>query len=177
MACIQFGCTGSKKYGKYCIRHINGDVTADNYNDFFRECLWHGRHRSEIKTLLQIIYACRDTYRLEHNLTTFDQVYQFVSTQYGTKPRVGPLFKYDVTTQLCRYYGIIIDKVYIVGSGPKKNAFRLNLTLKTNPITDLSYAEASEVINKLGVGYIDKAFGTLSDKFIGDDLETILCAY
>lgn len=175
--CNVSGCLKNKQYGKYCIRHINGDVLSENYSDFFRECLYHGYHRQEIKVLLIDIYTKKDSFKELNNLDSFEKVYIFVNDNYRSKPRAGPLFIYDVTTQLCRYYSIPIDKVYIVGSGPRINCNKLNLTLKYNPDISLQYVVVQELIDKLSIDYINKVFGELSNDFIGDDLETILCGY
>ena len=174
MTCIINNCNKKKIYGKYCIIHINGDITSDNYKDFFRECLFHGRHRNEIQSTLNYIFQHKDDF-LD---TSFEKVYKKVNTYIlkNKVPRTNTLlFKYDVTTQLCKFFNIPINKTYLCGKGPLKFIKDHNLSNKIKcDENGLQYIDTDELIKIINVNTINDTIGNL-DMFIGDQLETLIC--
>ena len=81
---------------------------------------------------------------------------------------------YDISAGICRYYNIKIDKVYIIGNGPKRAIKILNLKKKKHNIQkkiNLYYVEKKEINN---------AFKKLKLKIprhlkTGDDYESYIC--
>ena len=86
------------------------------------------------------------------------------------------LSMYDISAGICRYYNINIDKVYIIGNGPKRAIKILDLKKKKHSIQNklnLYYVEKKD---------IDKAFKKLKLKIprylkTGDDYETYICTW
>jgi hypothetical protein len=52
--------------------------------------------------------------------SSFGEILTDVNSRHRVKGAVGLLTVYDITAAICRHYGITIDKVYIIGNGPKK---------------------------------------------------------
>lgn len=79
---------------------------------------------------------------------------------------------YDITSAICRNYGVTIDRVYIVGSGPKCAIQILHIKPNTHKISKnitLKYISISSIIN---------IFGSQIDKNIqndGDAIESWIC--
>ena len=84
---------------------------------------------------------------------------------------------YDITSAICRYYKRNIDKVYIVGNGPKRAVNILNIKTKKYKINDkikLNYVEIIDVIDAFDIhNYVlDKNIRNTKN---GDILETYIC--
>ena len=82
-----------------------------------------------------------------------------------TRGSIGPLSKYDIASDIFRYHGSMIDKVYIVGDGPKRAVKLLGLRTTTNPIIKLKYVSIADVVQKINLEQTND----------GDLLETFLC--
>lgn len=174
--CVVDGCDKSKEYcflkgQNYCVRHINGDVSTDDYMDFFRETILHQRYNKDRKT------DCKELFDGKHEMfkscQCFEHVYLLLKQKFNGKK---PLFTYDCAVQISRYYNFQITKVYLVGKGPIEAANKLKLYVSNDIVTGMKYSETSNVIDKLSSEYINNVYGELSI-FIGDELETILCYY
>ena len=84
------------------------------------------------------------------------------------------LSMYDISAGICRHYNKNIDKVYIIGNGPKRAIKILNLKKKKHSIQ-----------NKLNLYYVEKkdinaAFKKIKFKIprylkTGDDYESYIC--
>ena len=64
---------------------------------------------------------------------------------------IGLLTIYDIASDIWRYYGNMIDKVYIVGSGPKRAIKLLGIKTKTNSTIKLKYVSIEDVVQKLNL--------------------------
>jgi len=93
--------------------------------------------------------------------------------QQGIKG-IGLLAKYDIASAICRYHHINIDKIYIVGEGPKKALCKLKLTSKLHKFSSISlpYVTIDEVKKSL-----QKLGQPLLDSSNGDDYESHLCKW
>ena len=72
----------------------------------------------------------------EHNLhqfagKRFDEIILRVYNMCDKIKGIGMLSIYDITSAICRYNKIIIDKIYIIGKGPKRAISLLNIKAKT----------------------------------------------
>ena len=76
---------------------------------------------------------------------------------------VGLLAVYDITAALCRHYEININKVYIIGNGPKRAVKLLNIKTKTHKIN-----------NQIKIKYVDIS-DVNTNITNGDTLESYLC--
>jgi hypothetical protein len=127
----------------------------------YYEALHHCRHKTVLKTFLKTI----DVEKYKNS--TFEHVFLDVQKLNMTRGSIGPLTLYDIASDIFRYHGGIIDKVYIVGGGPRRAVKLLGLKTSTNPIIKLKYATIDDVVEKL---HLEKT----ND---GDLLETFMCIW
>ena len=90
---------------------------------------------------------------------------------------LGILTIYDITSAICRYYKIIIDKVYIIGNGPKRAVKLLNIKIKKHKINNkmnLHFVEIIDVINAFNINnyVLDE---NIRNSKNGDMFETYIC--
>ena len=111
---------------------------------------------------------------------SFQDIYIMVHTdvlqlnKQGIKG-IGVLGKYDIASAICRYHHINIDKIYIVGGGPKNALCKLNLTSKTHKLSSsisLPYVTIDEVKKSL-----QQLGQPLLESCNGDDYESHLCKW
>ena len=107
---------------------------------------------------------------------TFRKIYE---DMYKIRTKgIGPTVVYDIATQLCRDNGIIDERVYLCGNGPKRAARLLNIPTTTINIKGmvLQYTTISHVIaafDSIGYAY-DKQLASSKN---GDHFETALCKW
>lgn len=143
----------------------------------FEEAIAHSRRKGAIKTMLQEIDPSL------FQLDTFGDVFSAVDKMYGSRECIGPLAVYDITVAICRHNNIPINRVYLIGNGPRRAAKMLDISpyhTKYEKITSgkrLPYIDTQDVIDALQVhGYpIDHYDKTAV--FQGDDVETHLCRW
>lgn len=156
----------------YCIICIKGDPHSPDYETWTREacCNSHcyGKYRSKKLELSRQIFNDRMCIKC----TTVPQVKKYVESY--TKME---LFVYDMTMILCRMLGIIIDKVYLVGSGPKKWKEYFGKYVGTDKSTSWKYITVPRAFDVLkGIPATEKYLPD-NNPYIGDDLENLLCQY
>ena len=131
--------------------------------EIFSEAISHCRWKQLLRNTLQIIdiekYKNRD----------FDEIYIEIYNICKEINGLGNLVIYDITSAICRYYNVNIDKVYIIGSGPKRAIKLLNLKTKLCKKLKVKYVDIEDVINELSKKNI-----ILNEKN-GDILESFLC--
>ena len=84
---------------------------------------------------------------------------------------------YDITSAICRYYNINIDKVYIIGNGPKRAVKLLNIKIKKHKINDkinLNFVDTMDVINAFDIFNYELNENIRNSKN-GDIFETYIC--
>ena len=131
----------------------------------FHEAISHSRKGTELKELLAREFKDLRPYS---GLYFYD-IFQRVSTLCT----LGPLHVYDITAAICRCHRVHIDKIYIVGNGPKIAAGLLHLKTKAD-VKDkrLRYIEMSDTIRALTKHNIPVLHSTN-----GDDFESYLCKW
>jgi hypothetical protein len=117
----------------------------------------------------------------EHNLhqfasKSFDEILLWVYNICDKVEGIGMLTIYDITSAICRYNKIIIDKIYIIGKGPKRAISLLNIKAKTQKIegVTLKYVEIPEILN----AFNEKKYeinSQIKNSNNGDDFETYIC--
>ena len=90
---------------------------------------------------------------------------------------VGLLSTYDIVAAICRYHNIKIDKVFIIGGGPKRAIKLLGVSLSKYIMPNgvkLNYAEIVDIKNafKKNKYKLDKHMKYSRD---GDEFESYLC--
>ncbi len=131
----------------------------------FHEAIAHSRRKTELKELLAREFKDLSPYSGQ----TFDDIFQRVSTLCT----LGPLHVYDITAAICRCHRIHMDKIYIVGNGPKIAAEVLHLKTKADTKhKQLRYIEISDAIQALTKYNVAVPHSTN-----GDDFESYLCKW
>ena len=97
-------------------------------------------------------------------MKTFEEVFKSIETVFGPINGIGKLATYDTTAAICKRFSIPINKVYIVGSGPKRAVQLLNIPVHMDENIKLKYAKREDVL---------RVFGT--QNMTNDDLESNLC--
>ena len=139
-----------------------------NNNGIYEEALSHCRW----KTVLKKNKHKRKIKNFKNN--NFAEIIIKVYTIFKNIKGIGMLSMYDISAGICRYYDIKIDKVYIIGNGPKRAVKILNLKKRKHNIYEklnLYYVEKKD---------IDNAFKKLNLKIprclkTGDDYESYIC--
>jgi hypothetical protein len=145
-----------------------------NYEFIFSEALSHSRREKLLFDTINTI----DIKNFKNK--TFDEIYISMHELCKTKDQLGPLTTYDLTSGICKYYNILIDKVFIVGNGPKRaiKILELESKIKKYYIKDLSldYVYIKEVIEAFKNKYysIDDIISKSNN---GDAVESFLCKW
>ena len=129
----------------------------------FHEAIAHSRKKSQLKELLAREFKDLRPY----SGLSFDDIFQRVSTLCT----LGPLHVYDITAAICRCHRVHIDKIYIVGNGPKIAIRLLRLRTKTDA-KRLRYIDISDAIRALTAHRIP-----IPHSNNGDDYESYLCKW
>jgi hypothetical protein len=139
--------------------------------NIFQEAIDHCRWKKALHTVLPQINI------VDYENKTFEEIIFDVYNICDNVKGVGMLAIYDITSAICRYYKRNIDKVYIVGNGPKRAVNILNIKTKKYKINDkikLNYVEIIDVINAFDIHtyVLDKNIRNTKN---GDILETYIC--
>jgi hypothetical protein len=137
----------------------------------FQEAINHCRWK-------KVLYAVlKDINILHYKNKTFDEIMIKIYSICKTIKGIGMLTMYDITSAICRYYQIRIDRVYIVGKGPKRAVTLLNMKTKRHTIDNtvcIHYVDIHDVIH----AFDSKSYEvdeTIRNNKNGDVLETYLC--
>ena len=128
----------------------------------FQEAIGHCRWKTVLRNnvLNKIIISSYENKTFEEIIV---EIYSICVNVKG----VGLLAVYDITAALCRHYEININKVYIIGNGPKRAVKLLNIKTGVHKINNqikVKYADISDVNTKLNKNITN-----------GDTLESYLC--
>lgn len=139
----------------------------------FQEAIDHCRWKNTLKNTIKKIEIS------EYNNKTFDEIIVKIYSICKNIKGLGLLAIYDITSAICRFYKINIDKVYIIGNGPKRAIKLLNLKTKTHKINEnikIKYVDICDIVNAF-----DKKNYELSkdirDNKNGDIFETFICKW
>jgi hypothetical protein len=140
-------------------------------NNIFQEAIDHCRWKSVLHNTLKNIVI------KNFQNKTFEQIILDVYNICVNIEGIGMLTIYDITSAICRYYKINIDKVFIIGNGPKRAIKLLNIKPKLYKIEDkikINYVDINEIINAF-----DECNFELDDIIRncknGDTIESFIC--
>jgi hypothetical protein len=101
---------------------------------------------------------------------TFEEVYCKIRETSSKIDEIGKLTLYDLTAAMCKYHGTKINRVYIVGNGPKRAIKYLGIPVKIQKPENLKYVEIPDLKRVLlARGY------HLLESDNGDDYESYIC--
>ena len=101
---------------------------------------------------------------------SFKEVYCKIQETSSNIDGIGCLTLYDLTAAMCRYHGIKIERVYVVGNGPKRAIKNLGIPEKIQKPEKLKYVEISDLKRAL----LAKGYSLLESEN-GDDYENYIC--
>jgi hypothetical protein len=139
--------------------------------NIFEEAINHCRWKKSLYLVLKKINICN------YENKTFEEILLEIYNISSNIKGVGMLSVYDITAAICRYYKINIDKVYIIGKGPKRAIKLLNIKLKKNKISNkinLNFVNIIDIINAFDNNNyeLNEYFRNTNN---GDILETYIC--
>jgi hypothetical protein len=108
---------------------------------------------------------------------SFEQIFMDIYIISKNVRGIGLLTIYDITSAICRFHKINIDKVYIIGNGPKRAVKLLSLDMKIHRISSdikIKYVDINEIIS----AFDKKSFGldeSIRNNKNADFFETFLC--
>jgi len=136
----------------------------------FEEAKNHCRWKKALESVL--IQINIDDYKNKSFEEIIIEIYNMCNKVKG----VGMLCVYDITSAICRFYKININKVYIIGSGPKRAVRLLNIKIKKHKINqiNLNYVDIIDIINAFDTKkYVLNE--TIKHSKNGDTLESYIC--
>ena len=107
----------------------------------------------------------------------FNEIFTAVYNDTINIKGIGMLAIYDIVSGICNHYKINIDKVLIVGKGPRRAINLLNIEPKTYNVSDkinLKYVEISDIVNAFRVKNINFDESIIHTKN-GDMVESYIC--
>jgi len=148
------------------------NMDCNSSNDYiFQEAVDHCRHKTKLQNVLQ------DIKMGHYENKNFEEIICMIYDICKNINQIGPLMVYDISLALCRHFGIIIDNVYIIGSGPKKAIKLLNITSnlhKINKNITLHYVTIDELIDAFDTS-IYELNEPMRNNRNGDEWETFIC--
>lgn len=150
----------------YIINVSNLILSMNLFQEAIDHCRWKTTLRSVLKDI-NITYYKNKTFEV-----ILSEIYNICVDVKG----IGILTIYDISMAICKYYNIIIDKVYIIGSGPKRAIKLLKIKPKTQKINkiNLKYVDIKDVI----IAFDSSKYELneqLRNNTDGDIFETYLC--
>ena len=145
--------------------------SCNHSTNIFQEAIDHCRWKKVLHSVLKKINI------VDYENKTFEEIIFEIYNICDNVKGVGMLTIYDITSAICRYYTINIDKVYIIGNGPKRALKKLNIITKTHKINDkirLKFIELIDVINAFDINNYELDENIRNTKN-GDIMETYMC--
>jgi len=107
----------------------------------------------------------------------FDEIVCRIHEMCSVVNGIGMLSVYDITAAICRFYSVNIEKVYIIGGGPRRAIKLLKMKTKIQKINkncNIHFVEVRDVIATFdAMGFA--LHENIRTNKNGDILETYLC--
>jgi hypothetical protein len=145
--------------------------SCNESTNIFQEAIDHCRWKKSLHSILEKINI------VYYENKTFEEIIFEIYNICNNVKGVGMLAIYDITSAICRYYNINIDKVYIIGNGPKRAVKLLNIKIKKHKINDkinLNFVDTMDVINAFDIFNYELNENIRNSKN-GDIFETYIC--
>lgn len=137
----------------------------------FQEAIDHCRWKGVLRNVLNNIIIT------DYKNKNFEEIMTDVYNICHNVSGIGMLTIYDITSSICRKYNVNIDKVYIIGNGPKRAIELLNIKTNTHKINDkikLKFVYVDHVIDAFHSNGFELDENIRNCKN-GDVLETYIC--
>lgn len=142
----------------------------------YEDAIDHCRCKKVLRHVIKTESMFQEHYLHQFKGKSFDEILLFVyDTCYKVKG-IGMLVIYDITSAICRYNKINIERVYVVGNGPKRAINLLDIKTKSQKIGNitLKYVEIPQILK----AFQEKKYEIdlqIKNTNNGDDFETYIC--
>lgn len=145
--------------------------SCNDSTNIFQEAIDHCRWKKALHNILKKINI------VNYENKTFEEIMFEIYDICDNIKGVGMLTIYDITSAICRYHKIIIDKVYIIGNGPKRAVKLLNIKIKKHKINDKINLNFVDIIDVINAFYINNYVldENIRNSKNGDIFETYIC--
>jgi len=145
-------------------------------SNIFQEAINHCRWKKTLFTVLDKL----DIKEFENK--SFEEIIIIIFNLCIDLDGLGMLVIYDITSGICKYYGKNIDKVFIVGKGPKRAIKLLNIKKKLYKINDrikIHYVDIDDIIEAFDKNGYELTENIRNTKITrnGDMVESFICVW
>jgi hypothetical protein len=144
----------------------------------FQEAIDHSRRKNTLRNEILTLPEFQEGKLHQYSHKTFEEIFSSVYKICKPVDGIGMLTIYDISAAICKYNKINIERVYIVGNGPKRAISLLGIEPQIQEIGDtfVRYVEIHALMRALREKNqpID---GLLRSSKNGDDLENYICAW
>ena len=140
--------------------------------NLFQEAICHCRHKKKL------LHFLKDINIRTYENKTFEEIIIDINNKCVHIKGLGLLTIYDITIAICNYYKVIIDKVYIIGGGPKRAIKLLKIKTQKHIISDklkINYTNIHTIINAFDENNFEIKNINIRNNKNGDILETYIC--
>jgi hypothetical protein len=156
------------------------NIIANPEIELFHEAIAHCRWKTVCRNFINNLDIS------QYANHTFEEIFAAIFTQVANINGVGLLTIYDITAAICRHYNINIERVYIIGGGPRRAIRILNIRAKRQKINGeitLKYVDIEDVIAAFDKNSINHGFNhglyvldeTMRNNRDGNLMESYLC--
>ena len=149
----------------------------------FQEAIDHSRRKNTLRNEILTLPEFQEDRLHQYSNKTFEEIFSSVYKICKPVDGIGMLTIYDICAAICKYNKINIERVYIIGNGPKRAISLLGIEPQIQEIGDtfVRYVEIPEILRALlGHALLEKdqaIDGLLRRSKNGDDLENYLCIW
>ena len=146
---------------------------SNSKNNMFQEAIDHCRWKKVLHNVLENNIILQN-----YTGKSFEEILVSVYNICENVEGIGMLTVYDITSAICRYHKVNIDKVYIIGGGPKRAIRLLNIEPKIHKIEQmtLKYVEIPEIIQAFDDQNLELE-PRVKNSNNGDVFETYICIW
>lgn len=146
--------------------------------DVFQEAIDHSRRKNTLRNEILTLPEFQEHNLHQYSQKTFEEIFSGVYKTCNPVYGIGMLTIYDISVAICKYNKINIERVYIIGNGPKRAISLLRIEPQFQKIGDtfVRYVEIQEILHAFREKNqtID---GWVKGSKNGDYLESYICAW
>lgn len=142
----------------------------------FQEAIDHCRWKSVLRNDILVKNELKECNLHKLVGKSFEEIFLLVYNICCKFKGIGMLTTYDITSAICNYNNILIDKIYIIGRGPKRAISLLDIKAKTKKIEGiiLKYVEIPDLLEAFTIKNYEIP-SQIKHSCNGDHFETYIC--
>ena len=144
----------------------------------FQEAIDHSRRKNTLRNDILTLPEFQENSLYEYSHRTFEEIFSGVYNTCKPVEGIGMLAMYDITIAICKYNKINIERVYIIGNGPKRAISLLGIEPKIHKIGDISlrYVDIHQILHAFHEKN-ERLYGSIEHSKNGDDFENYICRW